>query len=1058
MENNKLLSNRLKLIFLISFLVFGYSFAQAQTTKVSGIVTNAQSQSPLPGVNILIKGKNAGTVSDFDGAYELTVTKGDILIFSTLGFDTQEVLVGDQTTIDIILNENVSQLDEVIVVGYGSQKRLEVSGSVASVKGEEVQKFTSNNFQDALQGKVAGVTVLSASGQPGGEAIIQIRGVNTLSSSRTGRRDNPNLNLINPTANGLSPLYIVDGIQLETNPNISSSEIENIQILKDAATTSIYGTRGAAGVIIITTKKGKTGKAKIDFTASTGVKKITSRINLVNTADAFLIDRTIHDNNTPNQRYFSILDRNKTALDFDTDWQDFVLNDFAQTLNSNIRVSGGGSDVNYNVVVDNYKEDGIYKNSDFERTNLRTNATLKKGRFSLTSTTNLSAGDRTLAPWGLLYDAIRLQPYTQPFEIGNPNVVTPSGALQPNGDVFLSTNNVSGFLARKFAADSKRKEFNLGGNLSLAYKILEPLTLKLNISGFRATTESTFYTPKQEIRSEETGEIIENQILPADLTNYNTTYQAFNRDAILDYDQFLGKHRLSLLLGAEYRELLWEDFRISGNTFASPEQRTITNARNITQRQASSSPSTSNSFFSRFKYEYDNKYFILANIRRNGTSKFLNNKIGYFGGVSTAWLVSAEGFFKKAKFLSFISNFKLRASWGTVGNDRIPDFRFQSALLSNANPVFGGGGQFGATRFDIGNPDLKWETTVSSNFGVDLSLFKGALSITGDYYITKKEDLLFQLPTLPSAGVQQRPIALNIAELENEGLELALNYRNNKKSFKWSVGATFTKNENIVNKLTGSDRDLIAGGFPLSANNNVVQAPVTFIRPGYSAGAFFLIPTDGVIKTQEELDEYNAIVTDRLGRGNQIGDLRYIDNNGDGVINDDDRVFMGNNLPDFETGLNIDLRYKNFDLNMQWFGMFGHKVFNGPKNLAYAFGTHKDIAYQFSALNPNSNIPSRRQNGVQDPNLSSASDLFLEDGDFVRLRTVQLGYTLPKDSFESIGLNKLRIYISAQNLLTITEYSGYDPEIGGDGLATRGVDSGLQPVTAQGLFGIQLGF
>ncbi len=1081
---------KLRTCFLAFMCLLSFGVANAQTKTVTGTVT--ADDEPMIGATILVKGTKNGVQTDFDGKYSIKVKADDVLIFKYIGFTTQEKTVGTSSILNVALTESATNLDEIVIVGYGKQKRIEVSGSVASVKGDELQKFTSSNFQDALQGKVAGVTILATGGEPGSQPLIQIRGTNTLGSSRRGQTGDPNLNLINPTTDGLSPLYIVDGVQLETNPNLSASDIENIEILKDAATTSIYGTRGAAGVIVITTRQGKTGKAKIEFNTNTGFKKITNSINLANTADAFLIDRTIHDNNTPNLRYFSILDRQKDALNYDTNWQDFVINDYAQSQNSNLRVSGGNSDVNYNVNLDHYKEDGIYKRSDLERINLRTFATVKKGKFKANVGGNISTADRTLAPWGLMYDAIRLSPYSQPFEIGNANISTPVGGVQPDGGVFTSNNNVTGFLARKFAADSKRREYNFGANVGLEYQILDQLKIRTNISGFRATTESRFYNPKQEIRSEETGELTQTPIV-ADLTVYNTTYEAFNRDVLLDYDQYFGKHRVAMLLGAESREVNFASFRISGNTFLSPEQRTISSAENISQRVESINPSISNSYFSRVKYEYDGKYFLLGNIRRNGSSKFFTgNQIGYFGGVSGAWAISKEKFFKDSEALSFISNLKLRASWGTVGNDRIGDNAFNSAFLSNANPVFGGGPVFGGSRFNIGNKDLVWETTESSNFGLDMSLFGGALSFNADYYVADKSDLLYQLPTLLSAGVSGRPIIVNIASLTNKGLELALNYRNNKNAFKWSVSGTYTRNRNIVNKLN-TDADVINGGFPLSAANSVVQSPVTFIRPGYSAGAFFLIPTEGVIKNQDELDAYNSRVTERLGRGNQIGDLRYTDkitedllmplldgngqpvidtngevtmvagqdgilDSGDGIIDDNDRVFMGNNLPDFEAGLSFNFSYKNFDVNMQWFGMFGHKVFNGPKNLAYAFGTHKDIAYQFSALNPNSNIPSRRQNGTQDPNVSSSSDLFLENGDFARLRNLQIGYTIPKDVLSTLSLDKLRLYISGQNLLTITKYSGYDPEIGGDGLATRGVDTGQQPVTAQILLGLQLGF
>ena len=1091
-----LISRKQKLLFVVITWLTIF-FASAQTKSISGVVSSKEG--PIPGAVVKLKGKNKAIITDFDGVYNIEAQIGDILIYEYVGYKTQEIVIGKNVTINIKLEIDVTDLNQVVIVGYGSQKRSEVTGAISSVDGDEVKKFATSSFQQALQGKVAGVTILDSGGEPGEGPIVQIRGVNTISSNRAGTfPGDPNLNQQNPTTSGLTPLYVVDGVPFDNNPNISPNNIESIEVLKDAATTAIYGTRAAAGVILIQTRRGQKGKTAIDFTTYTGFDRVTSKVDVVNTREAFLIHRTIHDNNTPDQRYFSILQRNRNALRYDVDWQDFVIRETAQLTNANLRISGAGKDINYNLSLDNFNQAGKFRNSKYERTILRGNAGFNKGKLNVWSSMNVSFGKRQLAPWGLLGDALVLAPYTRPFEIGKTNIIAPFG-LGTDGTVNETFDAPIGNLARKFAQDNRRDEFAFGSNIGITYSIFKNLKAKLNLGGSRTTNFSRFFQPKQEVFSEFTGLIDESRTQEASIQNYNTAYQSFLREFTLDYDKFFGPHRVGILIGASAEERTWEELRVEGNTFLSPDQKTITNAAITSRSEQNVFPTTSTGFLGRLKYEYDKKYLLLANARRDGSSKFApENRIGYFWGISGGWVASKESFIadSESSILANISNLKLRASYGRVGNDRIGDFLFLSPLGSNQNPVFNGGSELGASRTGIGNKDLKWETSITQNYGLDLGLFNGAFSLNADYYIVDKEDLLFGIPTPPSGGVNGGTIVVNSGELRNKGLELAASYQNRKKAFKWGVTGTYTQNDNEVLTLSGTSTDLIEGGSPIPFNNSVVPTPVTFIRPGFSAGAFFLIPTNGIITNEEDLEAYQGEVSNVLGkRSNEIklGDVRFVDrltednlkpivdtngqpvldadgnvqfeagqdgvlDSGDGVINDDDRVFAGNNIPDFEVGLNFNAEFKNFDFSMQWFGSFGHKVFNGPKNLTYAFASHRDIAYQFSAANLNSTIAAARTNGTRDPNVSSASDLFLEDGDFVRLRSIQLGYSLPNKVLKNVGITKCRIYVSAQNLLTITDYSGFDPEVGGDGLATRGLDVGNQPVSARGIFGLELSF
>ncbi|TSE10767.1 SusC/RagA family TonB-linked outer membrane protein [Aquimarina algiphila] len=1054
MKFNLLANCKHKSYTVLFLLAMSFGVMQAQSITVSGTVT--EGGNPLLGVNVIVKGTQNGTVTDFDGLYEVTANVGEILVFSSVGFNSKEVTIGNESTIDVSLTANVSELDEVIVVGYQAQSKREISGSISSVKSEVLERQAVGNFAEALQGQLAGVNVQAQSGAPGSRVNIQIRGANSLSSNGTSDLD-PNGGIANPGNNSLGPLYIIDGVPFSDNPNISPNEIESIEVLKDAATAAIYGSRASGGVIIITTKKAKPGNLNVNFSTWTSINRITSSLPTLTGSEFIALNRQFTQNSGLPFEVVGVLAVNPNALENNTDWQEEILNDNAVTRNFNVRLSGGSDVANFSLVADHLNQDGVYKKSDFRRTNLRMNSNFKKGRFKLFSSFFLSRSDSNREPWAILYDAIRA-----PATEAGPESLAEGNSLTGNADQF----NIFGNILQKLQETSTNESNAAGGTLQFSYELADGLNARFNLSGNRTTTRAIFFEPAFRFVDEDTGELIPNRALEAisSLQETTTTFQQTSVEGILDYKKRFGDHNLSLLAGYTLENRLWATTRTRVNEFITNELPTIDQAidrENITV-SGQDTPSSIIGILGTVGYDYKGKYLIRGNIRSDGSSKFEpENRFEPFWGVSVAWSVAREEFFKNISAFSFINDLKLRASHGEVGNQNIGDFQTVPLITNNLNVPIGDGIANGLNQTRIFNRDLRWETSISDNYGIDLSLFNNKFTFTGEYYTVRKEDLLFNVVLPASAGAEgqnnQPPtVATNIGELTNEGFEVTIGYKNRDHALKWGINGTFTTNRNEVTRLNGSTSQ-IDGGQITPGAGNFTTLPVNFAREGFQAGAFFLVPTDGIIRSQEELDEYQ-LLGGTIPQGAQIGDARLVDANGDGSIDfDNDRVFQGNNTPDFEVGLNFNLDYKNFDFNMSWFGSYGSKILNGPKALAYNQQNHRDLLFAYTPNNPTSNIPINRE-GANDVSYSPITDIFLEDGDYIRLRNVQLGYSLPKDVLSKIGVSKLRVYLGASNLLTITDYTGYDPEVGGDGLFSRGIDRGLTPITASGRIGVEVGF
>ncbi|MFD1315209.1 SusC/RagA family TonB-linked outer membrane protein [Namhaeicola litoreus] len=1017
--------------FIITWLLcLSIGMTHAQDSKVRGIVTG--DGSPLVGANVIVKGTNNGVVTDFDGNFEIDVQVGQTLEFSYVGFLDKQINITGSTTLTVSLDPDVNALDEVIVIGYGTQSKKEVTGAVANVGSETILKTATADLGTALQGQVAGVNVQASSGRPGEQANVQIRGLGSINT------------------NALGPLYVVDGVPYQGNPNIAPEQIESVDILKDGAAASIYGTRASNGVILITTKTGKAGRMQIDFDAYTGIQNITSGTPL---------------NNTPEQMYvenvsLAALGRESTifffspnALDYDTDFVKDVQNDNAIIQNYNVGISGGVDNLTLNFSTNYFNQDGVLINSGFDRLTSRITGEFRKDKFKAFATMSFTEENREQEPFALYEQAVRQTPW-QPA-IGDLDNVGDSGFVIP-----VQNDIQYGYLSSILVNTDDRKTNSMNVALNLEYEIIDGLKYKL--SGGRNTWDykRKFYQPQYLIYRQD-GSLSATASRENALLNEDYIWTVRNTvENILTYDKSFGKHNFNLL-----GVLSWEQFDYkSVGVGVEMSEETSNDLQTLGSGSKPNSPTsydytqTITGKLARLQYNFAERYLFSASYRRDGSSNFSeDNRYGDFWGFSAGWNIHEENFWKNANIKS-INAIKLRASWAQLGNQSAEPYSVTPVIETGINYPFGPNEalNFGNIQRGYVDPDLKWETTISKNIGIDITMFDYKLNFTADVYQNDKEDMLL-LERLPSSSGTYQPRAdglwdvrqTNGGNMVNKGIEIGLNFRDETAGgLKYTLNGTFTKNENEVTNLNGIQRGYANGRPSFALGPNIDYT--TFLAEGYEAGAFFLVQTNGVIKTQEQLDAYKP-----LFGGAQFGDLMYKDINGDNKIDDADRVYAGSGQADFEAGFSLNLQYRNFDFYGQLYYSYGAEIFNGARYFAYTQGRHKEQYYQWSPQNANSDIPTSRIDGYHN-NVRSFSDYWLEDGTYLRVRNLSLGYTIPNTI--NWGVEKARFYLSATNPFTFTKYTGYDPEIGGDGIFTRGLDRGNYPIARQFLFGVQLSF
>ncbi|MFI3305527.1 MAG: TonB-dependent receptor [Rikenellaceae bacterium] len=993
----------------------------AQTITVSGLVSDKSGQTII-GATAMIKGSTNGTTTGIDGTFTLAANSGDVIVVNYIGYMEFEATA--TADMKIVLAEDVKVIDDVVVIGYGTVRKKEITGAVASVKSDDLTKQMTSDLGSSLQGMVSGVSVTAESGAPGAGSTILIRGVSSISGDNT-------------------PLYVVDGVPQEGDPRISPNEIETIDILKDAASCAIYGTRGASGVILITTKRGKEGDLKVSVDASYGFKQITSDNYLMNTTE---------------QTYFNLA--YKRALSPDTYDNDFTLDlskadsyfnndtnllgeifvDNAKTQSYTATVSGGGANLVYSLVAGYTSEEGSIINSSYNRFNTRLNLGYSKDKLTMNVSAGLTNEFTAYSPSGIIVQAIKYFP-TQPEFTGD-TYYTVGGDEQ---------TNISSILESLYTED-EQDETTTYVNYNFTYELLKGLNLSGRAAINRNSGTRVTFRPYNKIMDSDNVEISDAE--DSYIQNKNSEYNSFTWDFGAQYKRDFDKHHLTLLATMTGEEYKFEGYTARMEGVLDNDIKVL-NGGSINP-EASSSSSYVNKLIGsigRVQYDWDSRYLLSASVRVDGSSKFASeNRWGVFPSASAAWNVSDEPFFEP--LTTVVNNFKLRASYGTTGNQNFSAYTYAATIASGYDYVTGTGTTqnlaLGSTQSSYSNADVKWETSRQYNFGVDFGLFQNRLTISAEYYKTDKSDMLFPV-TLPGSAGSASTVTLNVGDMTNQGVEVSANYRTNIGKLNIVMGGTFSTNDNVITSMTGDSERVVASTVGL-VSGAVDYSTCTYFAKGYAAGALFLYPTNGIINTDEKLAEYQ-----KLDSTAEYGDLMFVDSNGDGVWNDDDRQYMGSGLPDYEIGFNLTMDYKGFDFYMNIYSALGHELMNGARATAYGNGRHKDLLGAYSEWNTDSVIPTYRGGTKEHNNYRADSDLWLEDGSYMRIKNITLGYTLPQRVLSKIKVSKLRFYIMAQNLFTLTGYTGYDPEIGG-GIATRAMDTGNYPTLATYMGGANLSF
>lgn len=982
-----------------------------QSSTVQGTVTDENAE-PLPGVNITIKGTTSGTSTDSTGSYKLSASPSDTLIFSFIGFERKTIPINGRKTIDVTMKPSTLQSEEVVVVGYGTQKKSDLTGSVSRVQPDEVNAVPTSNLQDALQGKVAGVQITPESGAPGAKSSVKIRGIGTL--------------------NNASPLYVVDGMLVDDISFLSPSNIQSVEVLKDASATAIYGSRGANGVIIVTTKQGNKGKTNISFNSYFGTKSVSNKIDLVNARQYAMLANELANNENYAQEPFS----NPDQYGAGTNWQDVIFQP-ATVQNYNLTASGGSQNVTYNLSGNYYKEGGTIPGSDYERATLRLNNT-----YHLTDHVDfghnfaLSYIDRKEAPNGIVSQAYGADPtipvYNDNGEYSNAGVRASTG--NPAATLHYNKNDHYQYrtVGNAYVEVNFLKHFNFKSSFGL----------DLSRNDKKTFSPQFFVSPTQQNQN---SQLTVGEERETDWLLENT----------LKYDQDWNNHSLNLLAGVTMQEYKYEDLGGSRLNFpgSSTEYWYLNAGEETGQTNYNSAYSWGMlSYLFRANYTYKDRYLLTGTYRIDGSSRFGSDyRYGHFPSVAVGWRVSNEPFMKN---VSFISNLKLRASWGKVGNDKISAYPSVATITSNVNAVFGTNEEiaYGATQTELSNPEIRWEETDQKDAGIELGLFDNRFTAEVDYYRRQTNDILVRVPIPAYVGVSTEPYA-NAASVVNSGFDFNVKWQQSSKDFSYNIGFVASTVHNEVLSLGQGRKEIFAGGL----TNEISATTRTYV--GGPIGAFYGYEVVGVYQNQQQIDN-NPSSSGVVPGDLQFKDQLTIDTDGDGVpdkadgvITAEDRTYLGSPTPDFTFGINLGATYKSFDFSASIDGQTGNQIFNAKKNIRFGIENFESSYLDRWTGEGTSNTEPRITNAGHN---YLPSDRFIEDGDYIRLRNIELGYTLPNDLFGKGNIRKLRVYVSGTNVITLTKYSGYTPQIGGDSVIATGIDTGIYPTSTTYSVGLQV--
>jgi TonB-dependent starch-binding outer membrane protein SusC len=975
--------------------------------EVTGTVNDAAG-TPLAGVSVVVKSSGKGTITDIQGNYRLTdVLPGDILVFSFIGMETIEVPVTDRIMIDVIMEYTSFDIGEVVAIGYGTQRKRDITGAISTVTTEELNGIPVAGIDQALQGQVAGVMITQNYGSPGAGMQVRVRGIGTIGDS--------------------DPLYVIDGVPTKENINsLNTNDIASISILKDASAAAIYGARAANGVVLITTRKGKAGTTQVNFNAQYGVQNVANKLDLL-TADEYA---DISDEALLNAGLEAVW--NKPGQGVGTDWQNEIFR-VAPFQKYDLSVTSGNEDTRYLLGLGYYDQAGIVHFSDFNRVNMRFNLDSKVSeKFTIGTNMNISHIAENLIDTeinGVVRSAI-FQPPTIP-------VYNEDGTYAGPGPNEGDAQNPLGMADR---SDMSSKKSQIFGNIFAEYDLMPNLKFKSSLGLNVYSKQVKNFDPTF---AEGNANRTINNLTQQDFDYYDLTWEN-----TLNFKKTFGKNKLGILAGNTLQESkteLLSGFR-EGFVYNDEFLQYLDAGSSNDQSRGTLQEWSLASFFGRINYAFDDKYLLSANTRLDGSSRFgSSNRWGIFPSVSAGWRISEESFFN----VQAINDLKVRASWGQLGNQDIGLYAFSSNLQQTfyalGNPQELNVAYFPAADY---NPDVKWETTTQQDIGLDLFAFNYKLFVAADYYVKNTTDMLLILPQPMTSGFSNTGYE-NLGEVQNKGWEFQLLWKDNIGEIRYNIGANLATLHNEVISLGTMSEPITAGlFFDMSTRTEV----------GHSIREFYGYVTDGVFQNQAEIDAHATQV------GAVPGDIRFRDLNDDGAIDSDDRDFIGNPYPDFFYGLSAGLEYKHFDLSLLFQGQQGNDIYNATAfwltNSGYNYNKGTAILDRWTGAGTSNFEP--RVTTVDINQNTRGSDRYIEDGSYLRLKNLQLGFTLPEQVGTKLGISNARIYFSGYNLLTITDYTGYDPEVGAAratlGDRTVGFDEVTYPQSKSYILGLNLTF
>ena len=1052
----KCTSKMIKAFGLLFLLCMFPLWTYAQNVTVKGTVSDEGG--PLIGATVKVKGATSGAVTDMDGNYSIQASPKQTLVFSYLGYETKEIYVGSKKVINVNLSQDQKVLNEVVVVGYGQMKRADVTGSVVSVNEKAIERSVPTSIDQVLQGRAAGVQIQANSGTPGANTSIRIRGINSLNATN-------------------QPIFVIDGVVIDAagvdtsdplssnNPlaTINPSDIVSMDVLKDASATAIYGARASNGVIMITTKRGKAGEATITYDGYVGWQEQAKKLDMMN-----LQQYATHHNARAAAGIVAYSDAfvDVDALGSGTDWQEALFRRALMTSH-NISITGGSPAATYSISGGYLNQDGIAVGSGYKRLTLRgnTDAQVKKWLKASLSFSLTDSKQQVGANNNLIMNALESQPSVA--------VKSADGSYDGPDDVWMPVNAIA--LANMRENYNKKMNFRVNGSLEAT--LMKGLTFKTELSADYNLNKYYYYEPDYQFG------VLSNDTRTGKWTKTDTKYWSWRN--IFNYSNTFNKiHTVNLMVGQEMSHSHWESQASTATGFLS------NSVHDISAGDVSSSSGTGSqvnnslfSYFGRAFYSFDDRYLLTATLRRDGSSRFADgHRWGWFPSAALAWKITNEKFMKS---ITAIDNLKLRLGWGSTGNQNVSDYAYMALLASKSTPW--GSGVLTANN---ANPDLKWETTDSYNVGLDLNMFHNRIEFIFDWYYKKTRDLLLQIP-LPAYlgssgnGAASNPWA-NVGSLRNTGVEMTSNTVNiDKGGFQWRSNFVFSLNRNkVLNLDTESstiDKTFQVGSDVSTVTRTTVGQPIgqfwgyKVIGRFEKAEDFYYKDANGNVKAVD-LPEGSSIAKDKTW----IGDYIFEDINGDGKINNEDETFIGNPNPDFTFGIGNTFSWKGFDLTIFFSGSYGNDIINYNRRFLEDVRSNSNLLTSaanyaiLSVIDPNKPTDDYRNLYVSNasstllPRLSASStnannrmsDLYVEDGSYIRLQNVSLSYTLPKSLVRKIKLENLKVYMNLQNVFTWTKYNGFDPEVGsmyGDALMT-GLDYGRYPSPRIYTFGLNISF